>query len=329
MSPPEVWGPAVWTLFHTLAEKVNDQAYPFIKVQLFAQIRRICGFLPCPECSADATNFLAKVNIDNLKTKIDFRNTFYLFHNMVNAKKRKPLFNYSNVASYNNYGIVPVINNFISKYNTKGNMKLLAESFQRKIVLSDFKSWFTKTIRAFTPPQNVPLPISEIKIEESVSVTEEVETSLCCGREVANEEVVTNEESTITTEDAAILTEEVVSEATVEEVVVTEEVVSEETDIVEEVVVTEEPAITEEIVTTEEVASEVTATVEEVIVTEEIVTEEEVITEESAVTEEIVTTEEEVTSEATVEEVVESEATVTEEEEVVQPKPKKVKKSKK
>ena len=86
MSPPEVWGPAVWTLFHTLIEKVNDQAYPFIKVQLFGQIRRICGFLPCPECSSDATNFLAKVNVNDLKTKFDFRNTFYVFHNMVNAK---------------------------------------------------------------------------------------------------------------------------------------------------------------------------------------------------------------------------------------------------
>ena len=66
MSPPEVWGPAVWTLFHTLIEKVNDQAYPFIKVQLFGQIRRICGFLPCPECSSDATIFLAKVNVNDL-----------------------------------------------------------------------------------------------------------------------------------------------------------------------------------------------------------------------------------------------------------------------
>ena len=89
MSPPEVWGPAIWILFHTLSEKVSDQAYPFIKGQLFAQIRRICGFLPCPECSADATSFLAKINVNDLKTKLEFRNTFYLFHNWVNAKKRK------------------------------------------------------------------------------------------------------------------------------------------------------------------------------------------------------------------------------------------------
>jgi len=252
MSPPEVWGPAVWTLFHTLIEKVNDQAYPFIKVQLFGQIRRICGFLPCPECSADATNFLAKVNINDLKTKVDFRNTFYVFHNMVNAKKRKPLFNYSKLASYKNYGIVYVVNNFISKYNTKGNMKLLAESFQRKMVLGEFKSWFTKTIRAFTPPQNIPSLIS-------VSVVEE---------------------STITTEDAAILTEEVVIEASVEEVA--EEEASEEVIATEEEVISE--ASEEVIAPEEEVVSEAS---EEVIATEE-GTEDEVVTVEEVAVEEVV-----------------------------------------
>jgi hypothetical protein len=314
MSPPEVWGPAVWTLFHTLAEKVTDEAYPFVKGQLFGQIRRICGFLPCPECSADATNFLAKVNIADLKTKIDFRNTFYLFHNMVNAKKRKPLFNYSLISSYNNYGIVPVINNFISKYNTKGNMKLIAESFQRKLVLGEFKSWFTKTIRAFTPPQSIPHPISEITIEESTVTTEDATDVVCCGRHVSTKE--------------HIVTEEVVSEATVTEEVtsqnpITEEVVSDAT-VTEEVVATEEVVVTEE-VATEEVVSEATVT-EEVVATEEVVSTEEVVaTEEVVVTEEIAT--EEVLSEATVIEEVVSEATVAEE--VVQPKSKKGRKPKK
>ena len=273
MSPPEVWGPAVWTLFHTLIEKVNDQAYPFIKVQLFGQIRRICGFLPCPECSADATNFLAKVNINDLKTKVDFRNTFYLFHNMVNAKKRKRLFNYGHITSYNNYSIVPVINNFISKYNTKGNMKLIAESFQRKLVLGEFKSWFTKTIRAFTPPQNVPSPISLI-VNDSVSVTEEEST-------ITTEVVislVSIEEPTITTEDAAIITEEIAiteSEVTVEELAITfvEEITeSEAATEEEEIVVTEEESTiteSESTITTEE---ESTITTEDTaILTEEVV----------------------------------------------------------
>ena len=232
MSPPEVWGPAVWTLFHTLAEKVNEQAYPFIKHQLFGQIRRICGFLPCPECSTDATNFLAKININDLKTKDDFRNMFYLFHNRVNSKKRRPLFNYSNLTSYNNYGIVPVINNFISKYNTNGNMKLLAESFQRKFVLNEFKSWFTKNVRAFIPPQ---------QIHQAVPVS------------------VVEEESTITTEDVVTLTEEVLENETTD----TKEVVEQpfESEVVEseplESEVVESETIESEVVESETIESEV------------------------------------------------------------------------
>ena len=130
MSPPEVWGPAVWTLFHTLAERVSDNAYPVIYKQLFAQIARLCKVLPCPDCSADASNFLAKVNINDLKNKTEFKNLFYLFHNYVNAKKRKPLFNYTNINMYINYPLIPVLNNFNGKFNTKGNMNLIAESFQ-------------------------------------------------------------------------------------------------------------------------------------------------------------------------------------------------------
>ena len=166
MSPPEVWGPAVWNLFHTLIEKVNEQAYPYISRQLFRIFVRICKFLPCPECSNDSSMFLAKIKIENLKTKNDLKNTFYLFHNYVNAKKRKPLFNYSNMSVYKGYKLIQIVNNFIISYNTKGNMKLLAESFQRQIVVKDFKNWFTSNIRAFFPQINPP-PANNINVKDT------------------------------------------------------------------------------------------------------------------------------------------------------------------
>jgi hypothetical protein len=170
MAPPEVWGPAIWTLFHSLIENVNDESYPFIRNQLFSQIKRICGFLPCPECSQDATKFLAKINVNDLKTKTDFKNTFYIFHNYVNVKKRKSLYNYSNLETYKKYNIIFVINNFISKYTTKGNMKLIAESFQRKLIITEFKSWITKNITIFNSPKLIPPSITE-------KVTDEKETN--------------------------------------------------------------------------------------------------------------------------------------------------------
>ena len=81
MSPPEVWGPPIWTLFHVLAEKINERAYPFYAGQLFSVIKNICSALPCPECTSDASIFLGKIKIQDLKTKNDFKNMVYLFHN--------------------------------------------------------------------------------------------------------------------------------------------------------------------------------------------------------------------------------------------------------
>ena len=141
MSPIEIWGPSVWNLFHVLSEKINDAAYPYIKKSLFNLIVRICRFLPCPECASDASKFLAKINVDNFKTKEEFKNSFYLFHNYVNARKKKPFFNYANMLVYQKYKLIQVINNFIRSYNTKGNMKLLSESFQRQFVLK-FNYWW-------------------------------------------------------------------------------------------------------------------------------------------------------------------------------------------
>jgi hypothetical protein len=173
MSPPEVWGPAVWTLFHTLIEKLNPQAYPHIIGSMFNMIVRICNFLPCPECSRDASNFLAKINLKDYKTKTEFKNMLYLFHNYVNAKKRKSLYNYANMNKYSSLRLYNVVNNFIKYYNTKGNMNLLTESFQRTLVIKDFIKWIKENSRAFVIPKidqkptiNKQSVVEEIKKEE-------------------------------------------------------------------------------------------------------------------------------------------------------------------
>ncbi len=144
MPTPEIWGPAVWTLFHTLAEKIHEEAFVFPKVKqsLFATIVSICKYLPCPECSTDASRIMSAVKPAEYANKTAFKNMLYLFHNRVNAKKRKRLFNYAFMRKYESANIPQVIFTFIQTYNTRGNMKLLAESFQRKFVVQNFVSWF-------------------------------------------------------------------------------------------------------------------------------------------------------------------------------------------
>jgi len=243
MSPPEVWGPAIWTLFHTLAERITEEAYPHVSPQLFKMIVRICKFLPCPECSMDATNFLAKIKMSELKTKLDFKNAFYLFHNYVNAKKRKQLFNYSNMYVYSKYRIIDVVNNFIAKYHTKGNMKLLTESFQRQFIINDFKKWFTASMKAFVPRVNIPPQIQDSTIEtksEEVSETklsemiaETVSEATVSEATVSEATVSVQSEDTVSSEESK--TDTVEEKINLNENIVNEEIISQETtDISEE-----------------------------------------------------------------------------------------------
>lgn len=150
MSPPTEWGPPVWTLFHTLAEKINPDKFSVLSPQLFFFIKRICASLPCPECSQHAVTFLGKVNFSNIKTKTDLQNILYIFHNIVNKRKNKAVFNRDIVsAQYAGNNMINVYNKFISVYQTKGNLKLLADSFQRRLVIQDFKKWIIANINSF------------------------------------------------------------------------------------------------------------------------------------------------------------------------------------
>lgn len=207
MSPPEVWGPSVWRLFHTLIEKMNPNAYTYVINSMFNMIVAICKFLPCPECSTDASNFLAKIDIKNYKTKDEFKNMLYLFHNYVNAKKRKALFNYANMPKYSNLNLINVINDFIAKYNTKGNMKLLSESFHRTFVVKEFIKWFKRHSRAFIPvhvPKNIKPATEEKKIIKEISIPENT-TSLNMNETIENQEQsIENQEKSIENQEQTI-----------------------------------------------------------------------------------------------------------------------------
>ena len=246
MSPPEVWGPAVWTLFHTLAEKLNPQAYPYVIPSMFNMIKRICQFLPCPDCSKDASNFLGKLKISDYKTKDEFKNMLYLFHNWVNAKKRKPLFNYSFINKYSKINLMFVVNNFIAKYNTKGNMKLLSESFQRGFVIKDFIAWFKMHYNVFVQPNITIVEEQTNVVEEPITVAEEI-------KEIIVEEEI--KEITVAEEIKEIIVEEPIN--------VSEEptIVEEQTHVVEESIIIEEDPIT--------VAEEQTNVAEEPTIVEE------------------------------------------------------------
>ncbi len=278
MPPPEVWGPATWTLFHVLAEKVNERIYPRIAGQIFDVIKRLCSALPCPECAQDATIFLNKVKLNELRSKNDFKNMIYMFHNYVNAKKRKPLYKYSDLEIYKKYNIVFVFNRFISVYHTKGNMRLLAESFQRQLIIRTVREWFSRNMCFFVPCQQpAPAVVEPVPVvEEPVPVVE---------KSVVEEPVV---EEPVPVVEEPVVEEPVVEEPVVEEPVVEEPVFGISSDEivanVEEPIISEtkvEESVSDAIVSEEETTSSIVeetvsdATVSDATVSDAIVSEEE------------------------------------------------------
>ena len=198
MSPPEVWGPAIWSLFHTLTEKINENTSKKIFLQLFYNIVRICNFLPCPDCSAHASKFLSTIKPNDIKTKTDLKNLMYLFHNKVNYRKRKQLFNYANINIYQKNNVINVINNFIDKYQTKGNMKLLTESFQRKLIITDFKKWITSVIVVFSPKLVIQNRIREKILEKQLNTTNTTEEPIISEEHIITEQTIIAEQHIVT-----------------------------------------------------------------------------------------------------------------------------------
>jgi hypothetical protein len=149
MSPPEVWGPPIWALFHTLAEKIHEDKYLHLGKELVYHIRRIAAYLPCPDCSLHATQFFSRLPAERFSTKKELKHTIFVLHNSVNKRKNKPLSTLAILDTYKNKNVVDAYNNFIRVYKTRGNMKLLTESFQRQLIVSGFKRWLLKNIQAF------------------------------------------------------------------------------------------------------------------------------------------------------------------------------------
>jgi hypothetical protein len=173
MSPPETWGPPIWTFIHTLTENINEIYFNKIKVGLFTMIKRICLFLPCPDCSNHANIFFMRVDVSKIKDKNEFKYMLYTFHNIVSKRKRKQLFHPRVLEKYKYISIPNAFDNFVNVYNTKGNLNLIMESFQRSLVIKDLKLWLYNNHQCF---KKINLEKNRVRPQISIQEKENVET---------------------------------------------------------------------------------------------------------------------------------------------------------
>ncbi len=144
------WGRATWYLFHTLAHKVKDQYFLQIKLDLCNNILRICSSLPCLMCQSHATDYINKINFDNIKTKSDLKNMLFNFHNVVNERKSYQKFTYEKIdEKYQQANLHGIINNFFVNMSNSRNRELLAHNMYSDVLLTNFKVWLGENLKYF------------------------------------------------------------------------------------------------------------------------------------------------------------------------------------
>lgn len=141
MPPPSVWGPPIWTFFHVIAAKANEERFQAFLRTWHPLMIKICGLLPCPECSQHATQFLHKIQLKDITNKQTYENTLCFFHNSVNKRKGKSMYPLPLLDKYKSMDIKVVFKQFLQQYNVKGNMNQLNESFRRNFVVKDIFAW--------------------------------------------------------------------------------------------------------------------------------------------------------------------------------------------
>tara|TARA_B100000900_G_scaffold414483_1_gene441249 strand:+ start:4674 stop:5132 length:459 start_codon:yes stop_codon:yes gene_type:complete len=137
----KTWGNNIWFLFHTLAHKIKEDKFLENKDDLIFVLKNICNNLPCPECSKDANEKLSKVNFNDIKTKEEYKILIFNFHNYVNKKLNKPLFDIKDLDSkYEGANLVILYNNFNIIFSSNSNVpQLMSASFHRRHILPEIQ----------------------------------------------------------------------------------------------------------------------------------------------------------------------------------------------
>ena len=110
------WGTPTWYLFHTIAEKIDNNFYIKNYMLIWNFIKDVCSNLPCPFCKNHAINYIAKVNINDIKTKDGLKRVLFEFHNNANKNSRKPISDITVLNKYKTSNTIKIFNYFEERF---------------------------------------------------------------------------------------------------------------------------------------------------------------------------------------------------------------------
>ena len=145
------WGEPTWFLFHTMAQKIKDENFGSMRLNILNTISLICNNLPCPDCANHASEYMKKINPNTIKNKEDLKLMLFQFHNVVNQRKGYPLFSIDSLdAKYSSAITLNIIQNFMLHFQDKHfSIRMIANDMHRKRVSELLKTWFNENIQYF------------------------------------------------------------------------------------------------------------------------------------------------------------------------------------
>lgn len=145
------WGEPTWFFFHTLAEKVKEESFKKIRVELLNIIYTVCVNLPCPTCASHATEYMNNINFNTIQTKDQLKEMLYIFHNSVNKRKNFPLFPRENLdEKYSKANTINIIQNFMMHFSDRhASIHMIANDMHRQRITKKLKDWMNTNIHHF------------------------------------------------------------------------------------------------------------------------------------------------------------------------------------
>jgi len=184
------WGPPIWTLFHTIIEHVPEEKFNVVGQTIFIFINRICRLLPCPECQEHAKKYLSNQRV-NTASKKALREFIHKFHNMVNRYKKYKEPTIEILDQYRTKSLSEVYNKFVSVFSSRGNIRMLADTMQRNMILKDFKTWLLTNSDIFQTP--APVTVPPIIITPVNDITPTHDTNVVAEASISVESIETSE----------------------------------------------------------------------------------------------------------------------------------------
>ena len=134
------WGNITWKLFHTLAQKIDENKFIKVKDLVIEVIVDTCKNLPCPICQKDATNLINKSYLNKITSKIYLIEFLRQLHNIVNIKLHKKTMTQNDIGDmYVSTNFYNIIQEFIRIYSISyHNLKLNKSDYQKKLFLNNF-----------------------------------------------------------------------------------------------------------------------------------------------------------------------------------------------